>query len=43
MGFANKMAPGISKGIFRTQAQINNFPSRQVFEKKRVETPKGHF
>ena len=47
MGFANKMAPGISESILRGEYESENFPSRQVFEKKGVETPKnsvlGHF
>ena len=37
---ANKMAPGVSEGIFRAE----NLPSRYVFEKMGVETPKiSHF
>ena len=32
MGFANKMAPGVSEGILVAGAK--NFPSRQVFKKK---------
>ena len=33
MDFVNKLAPGASEGILPS--------SREVFEKKRVETPKG--
>ena len=43
IGFAYKMASGVSEGILRAE----NVPSRQVFEKKGVETLKnrvfGHF
>jgi len=49
MGFANKMAPSVSEWIFRAKHEfrVKNIPSRHVFEKKGVETPKnsvfGHF
>ena len=39
MGFVIKMAPGVTEGILRSSHE--NFPSRQVFKKKRVENPKN--
>ena len=63
MGFANKMAPGVSEGSFHQirfsrkkklkplkkrfghfcRCFRRHFPSRQVFEKKEVETLKKRF
>ena len=47
MDFANKMAPGVLEDMFRDENAFKNFPSRQVFQKKQVETPNnsvfGHF
>ena len=40
MNFANKLAPGVSEGISRTEHE-HDFPSRQILDKKASETPKN--
>ena len=43
MSFTNKMAPSVTEWIFRAEHEpgFKNFPSRHIFEKIGVATPKN--